>query len=456
MKNIYLLIIGLCLFNSALLAQGSLNTVLEYHWSDSTLPGSTIFNNTYNEVWGFVQGGREYAVIGSTMGTHIFDVNVTSAATQVAFVQGLVANSSIIHRDYHDFNGYLYCVADEGTSSLQILDLSYLPDSVVKVYDSNALIRRAHNIFIDTTTAKMYVCGGYTTSPNSYSVYSLANPTAPVFLKSYSTAGYVHDTYVRNDTAYLNAGPNGLFIVDFSNTANPVALGSLTSYPFQGYNHSGWLNEAGNIYILADENHGMHLKVLDVSDFNNISVLSTIIPPNTTANAIPHNVIIKGSHAYVSYYYDGLQIFDISTPTAPFRSGYYDTSILPNNNSYMGAWGVYPYLPSGKVLVSDMQNGLYIFDVNGALTTIANPVHEDKLQLFPNPTAGMVNILDASTADREVSIAVYDMLGHMVFSLPAATTGMRSLDLSHLANGTYHIVMTGSNIYKHNRVTLAR
>ena len=52
-------------------------------------------------------------------------------------------------------------------------------------------------------------------------------------------------------------------------------LASLTSYPDAGYNHSGWLNDDATIYAMQDENHGYSVKILDVSDFNNISVLST-------------------------------------------------------------------------------------------------------------------------------------------------------------------------------------
>ena len=36
--------------------------------------------------------------------------------------------------------------------------------------------------------------------------------------------------------------------------------------------------------------------------------------------------------------------------------------------SYKGAWGVYPYLSSGNIIVSDMQTGLYIIDVTSGTT----------------------------------------------------------------------------------------
>ena len=62
-----------------------------------------------------------------------------------------ILGGGVIHRDYHDFSGYLYIVCDEGSSStLQIIDITNLPNSVNTVYDSDILFTRAHNIFIDT------------------------------------------------------------------------------------------------------------------------------------------------------------------------------------------------------------------------------------------------------------------------------------------------------------------
>ena len=58
------------------------------------------------------------------------------------------------------------------------MDLSYLPDSVHLVYDSDSLITRAHNIFIDTAKAKMYACAVATQSGfHAMNIYDLFNPT---------------------------------------------------------------------------------------------------------------------------------------------------------------------------------------------------------------------------------------------------------------------------------------
>ena len=146
MKRLFLL----CTFLPCILsAQNSLNASLLYHWMDSTIIGTSLYNNAYNEVWGMVYNNKEFAVIGSTEGTHIFDVTDPVSSSQIAFIPGAAQGAAIVHRDYHDYNGYLYIVCDEGSSTLQIVDVSNLPTSFNIVYDSDSLFKRAHNIFID-------------------------------------------------------------------------------------------------------------------------------------------------------------------------------------------------------------------------------------------------------------------------------------------------------------------
>ena len=131
-------------------AQVAEHVNLLFNWYEDTLIGSAEYDNVYNEIWGVVVDDREYAIIGSSYGTHFFDVTIPEFSFEVAVVKGRVIGSQIIHRDYHDYNGYLYAVCDEGVSSLQIIDISTLPDSVSLVYDSSELFERSQNIFIDT------------------------------------------------------------------------------------------------------------------------------------------------------------------------------------------------------------------------------------------------------------------------------------------------------------------
>mgnify|MGYP001425422663 CR=1 FL=1 len=412
-------------------------TNLLYNWQDTTLVGSWAYDNTYNECWGLTVNNKEIAIIGSTAGTHFFDVTDPINTTEVSFVAGGYTGGGVIHRDYHDFEGYLYVVCDEGSSStLQIIDVSTLPDSVTTVYDSNNLFTKSHNIYIDTTTAKLYACASNT----AMDVYSLQSPINPTLIYSYNAVGHVHDAFVRNDTAYLNCGNDGLRIMDFSMVDTigdqPIELASLTSYPDAGYNHSGWLSDDGTIYIMQDENHGYDVKTLDVSDFNNISVLATFnsgVDPESMA----HNGILRGDNLYISYYHDGLRVFDISDPYNPIQTWKYDTYSPNSHASYKGAWGVYPNLPSGNIIISDMQTGLYIFE---SITT-KEPEIETGKSPFPNPAKNQFTIFNSHAKN----LTLYNTLGGKVKE-QKLNPNQNTISKGNLADGLYFYSLNNGNI----------
>ena len=394
------------LLTNILKAQVAENVNLLFNWNEDTLVGSAAFDNVYNEVWGVVVDDREYAIIGSTYGTHFFDVTNPQSSYEAAFVMGRVVGPEIIHRDYHDYQGYLYAVSDEGASSLQIIDISTLPDSVSVVYDSSDLFERSHNIFIDTAKARLYTTNG--------DIYSLENPLDPKFIYNTPLLS-CHDVYVENDTAYINRGTQGFAIVDFSQTTlenqSHEVIGTLASYPDQGYNHSGWITPDGNYYAMADETWGMRMKMLDISDFSNIEVIA-LFGSGIDVNSIPHNQIINGNYLYTAYYHDGLYVHDIYNPSTPILMGYYDTFEPNHHDSYMGAWGVYPFLPSGNILLSDMQTGLYVFEVN-----YDNPLSDyemlvNKNKIYPNPSDGIINVELTSVSEVEL----FDIQGGIVYS----------------------------------------
>ena len=448
MNRLVAVIVALSLSGS-IASQNSLNVNLVFHWEDSTIVPSSQYNNTYNEVWGVKVNGREYAIIGATDGTHFFDITNPLNVDTVAFVAGADDGTNIVHRDYHDYNGYLYAVCDEGTSTLQIIDMNFLPDSVVVVYDSDSLFIRSHNIFIDGAKARLYTCGG--NGNNGIRVFSLADPANPIELVNFSTPSTVHDVFVRNDTAFANVSDTGLFIYDMSNILSPQLMGFRIHYPDTLYNHSGWLNSDGSVYVFAEENHGRDLKVCDVSNMSNITILSQIDINSSDPNAIAHNLIIEGDFLYISSYYDGLQIYDISNPSNPVKVGYYDTYSLPNLKSYKGAWGVYPLLPSGLVLVSDMQTGLYVFDVSAA-TGVQEPTFNSSTTIYPNPATSKITIRSEMSLSENAVISIYDRLGKLVKQTTTSGTGISeiNLDISDLSDGFYVLkIMEGERTIAH-------
>ena len=363
----FFLIIGLILFGfNQLSAQVSLNMNLLGTWDDNGLPVNS--GVTYNDIWGYEAAGREYAIIGTITGTYFFDITVPASPVQVHFEAGAFNNT--IWRDFKTYGNYAYGVADAGASTLQIFDLSGLPVTVTKVYDSNVFFARAHNIFIEESSGRMYAAGSNTNS-TGIKVFDIAtDPANPILIGNPNLGKYSHDIFVRNDTAWCFMGnSNGYEVWDFTDPASPNLLGNLNTYPEQGYCHAGWLTDSGNELIFTDETHNTGIKIADVSDPSSMSILSvfrsTLLAPAFT-NSIPHNVFVKGGYLYISYYHDGVQVYDISDPSNPFKAAFYDTE--PGNVNYAGyagSWGVYPYLPSGLIIASDVKNGLFILGITG-------------------------------------------------------------------------------------------
>jgi choice-of-anchor B domain-containing protein len=391
----------------------------------------------YNEVWGFVHNGEEYGVIGHKLGTTVCKITADDKLAHIQTFRGsAIEEWTVIHRDYHDYNGYLYEVCDQSTSTLRIYDLQYLPDSLHIVYDSDDLILRCHNIFIDSSSALLYACG-MTDGIESYAmrVYSLADPINPQLVYTYPFVDYVHDCYVRNDTAYLNCAFQGLRVVNFANPTMPMPLGSLQFYPDLGYNHSGWLSEDGKTYVMCDETSGARFKVLDVSNLSSIEVKSFTKPP-TFNETMPHNVMLKDGLAYFSYYNDGLQIYDVRNPAAPKRIAYYDTYNGDDGPTelFNGAWGVYTFLPSKRLLVSDRSFGLHLIKYD------APPRIEpesDDVYIYPNPVVnGEAYFYLNHRSSYTYQFSLFDDRGRLVKSLEDNTDYLY-LDLTTLSSGVY-------------------
>lgn len=329
-------------------------------WDDNTLV-SNGFGAQYSDVYGGVVNGVEYAIIGSTEGAHILSLEDPTNPTEVAFIPGAYAGSGVSHRDYHIHNDLLYAVCDQGASTLQIIDLSPLPDPPTIMYDSDAVFARTHNIFIDIDHDRLYAISASGTGFSSpVLVIDISTPTSPILefdLSNFMSGA--HDIYVEDNIAYVNGG-SSLTVIDLNGPV-PVLAGTLDDYPDQGGNHSGWLDSETGIYIFADENFGYDLKVCDVSDLTDITVESTF-NSGVDPSSIPHNMIFRDNYCHLSYYHDGLQIFDISDPQNPVLAGYYDTYLVDDHSGFKGAWGVYPLLPSGHILISDMMEGLFVLD----------------------------------------------------------------------------------------------
>ncbi|MDO8550160.1 MAG: choice-of-anchor B family protein [Ignavibacteria bacterium] len=307
----------------------------------------------YNDCWGYVDPqGREYALLGVRNGTSIIDITNPAQPDEIVFIPA----SFSTWRDIKTHGNYAYIVSDFTSDGLQIVDLSQLPNTATLVNTVTTYFESAHNLYIADGYA--YIAGAFPGS--GIHILSLANPTNPVETAYYSASGYVHDVYVYNDTAYASS-EDRYDLIDVSNKANPQLVSQSAALPGI-YAHSGWLTEDKRYFIACEE---FDVRDITIWDLQDRSTWSLVVPTFATATNTPvHNPFVKGNFVYISYYNDGLVVLDISDPTDPSIAGYYDT-YPGSSGSYTGAWGTYPFFPSGAVIISDMQTGLYVVDFLG-------------------------------------------------------------------------------------------
>jgi choice-of-anchor B domain-containing protein len=357
-----------------------------------------------SNLWGFVDldDSREYAVLGHRNGTAVYDV--TQPATPV--LVGNVAGNSSLWREVKVYQvrdpntgthrAYAYVTTEAAGSGLQILDLTNLPNSV-SLASTLADFGSSHTVFISNVDyASMtalpgreafLVVAGANVAGGAYRIYSLANPVLPALVTPPPAGtGYMHDStsMVITDarTTQCAAAHNPCeVLVDFNETSidlwdvtdknAPVRL-SATSYPTATYVHSGWPTEDNRFIVVHDEldelrrSLNTHIYTLDIGSLTAPTLVTSYTGPLT---ATDHNGYTRGNRYYVSHYKRGLVIFDLTTPTALSESGSFDTYLSPTANSAGtdGAWGVYPFLPSGTLLVSDIENGLFLLKRNETL-----------------------------------------------------------------------------------------
>ncbi len=389
-------------------------SLLDHWFSDTIITNST--EARFNDCWGFKSNGKEYAALGSTEGIHIFEIGENDKLIFRDFQKGTYSATNVVHRDFKIYKNYLYAVCDEGTSALQIYDTSTLPDSLTLVAEINAGFGRIHNIFIDTSSALLLACDvkDYTMgSVSPMRIYNILNPINPLLLFSGpSDVNVVHDAFARDGKIILNCGFDGLRTYDVSNPSTPQLIQTIDIYQDQGYNHQGWLSPDGTTYIFADETNGKKIKKVTVNENYQMNIIS-MFGTNIENQSVPHNIMLSDKFAYVAYYNEGLRIYDYTYKT-PVEVAYYDTYPTDHPFKMNGAWGVYSAFFSKRIIVSDRQNGLFLFQFDEDEYT--RNEKEEKLSIYPNPLISNNNLtvkLNEKFVDK-IEVEIYDYTGKAV------------------------------------------
>ena len=188
----------------------------------------------------------------------------------------------------------------------------------------------------------------------------VANPENPPLLGVFNDY-YLHDGMARGDTLWGGAINDGVFtVIDVSDKQNPEIIGSHATP--NNFSHNCWISDDGDYLFTTDEVSGAYVAAYDVSNLNDIEELDRIQAWSPQTNVIPHNTHVDGDFIVTSYYADGVSVVDVSNPSNMIEVGYYDTSEDYSGGGFNGAWGAYPWLPSGNLLVTDIETGLYVLE----------------------------------------------------------------------------------------------
>lgn len=357
-----------------------------------------------NDIWGHVDlnTGDEYALIGLRNGVAVVNVSDPETPQEVGTIRGLSSTwRDIKVYQYFDENinawqAYAYATIDNSTDYVTIINLNQLPNTVSLV-EKNRVVTQAHNVYITNVDYSLNIALpnltpsiqliGSNRFGGAFHSYSLAQPSTLTNLTSnYFGSGYTHDgasiniTDERKNSQCNSSEASCTIFIDFNekemklwNITNTSATTLLGTGEYDDvaksnqYVHSGWGTEDKQFIFLHDEfdekDGGLNstVRIFSIADLTNPTQVGQWTGPT---RAIDHNGFVRGNRYYMSNYERGLTVLDITDPANPIDVGYFDTYTPSNNAGFNGAWGTYPFLPSGNILVSDINSGLYVLKDN--------------------------------------------------------------------------------------------
>jgi choice-of-anchor B domain-containing protein len=341
------------------------------------MPLSTIGGGSGNDIWGWTDplNGKEYALMGRSNGTAFVDI---SDPENPVYLGNLPTHSSSSSwRDVKVYDNHAFVVSEANSHGMQVFDLTRLrtvaspPVTFTEDAHYNG-ISGVHNIVINEDSGYAYSVGGGCSG--GLHMIDISTPTSPTFAGCFSSDGYTHDAQCVNYTGpdsehngseiCFNANEDTLTIVDVTNKSAPDQLARV-GYANSRYTHQVWVTEDQQYLMMGDEldeqnfGHNTRTFMWDISDLD----APVLLGYHTGAtSAIDHNLYIKGDLAYESNYRAGLEILDISDIANAnlSRVAYFD--VYPNSNSasFNGSWSNYPFFDSGVVIVSGIEQGLFI------------------------------------------------------------------------------------------------
>lgn len=347
-----------------------------------------------NDIWGWTdpRDGREYALMGLSTGTAFVDITDPGHPELV----GNLATETVLStwRDIKVFADHAFIVSEATDHGMQVFNLRRLRNTDDRPASFRATAHydgfgNAHNIVLNEESGYAYAVGTSTCEGGLHMI-DISNPRQPRFAGCFDADGYTHDaqcvSYRGPDPDYqareicFNANEDTLTIVDVTDKSNPFMI-SRTGYDGNGYTHQGWATEDHALYLMDDEgdegrfDHNARTYVWDIADLDAPTMINRF---TSSADSIDHNQYVVGDHVFQANYTSGLRVLELRNRNRGrlVEVGYFD--IFPEDDLplahpdhedddvkgdarfFNGAWSVYPFFASGNVVVSGIEQGLYV------------------------------------------------------------------------------------------------
>ncbi len=406
---------------------------------NTTYQSDVKYTPSLNDVWGYAANGREYALVGLRNAVNIQDV--TDPANPIDL--GSATGPASTWRDMKTFGSYAY-VTNDTNGGILIIDLSNLPNALTAsdwsywnppIADlGGGQLQNCHNLYIDEF-GYCYLAGCNLNNGGIIYLDLFTTPGTPIYVDKGPNV-YAHDVYTSNNKMYASEIWVGVVsIYDVSDKSNTDFVNS-QSTP-NTFTHNAWTGNNETVVYTTDERANAWTVAYDISDPLNIQELDRFRPLATEGTGVfPHNVHVLNDFLVISHYSDGVVIVDASVPSNLIEVGNYDTC----DGNCSGAWGAYPFLPSGNILVSDINEGLFVLSPNYVR---AARLHGNITDITTGATIfGATVTLNSSQANGESS----DLSGDYKTGLAASGTYTVTISKAGYTSQTHTVVLTNGVI----------
>lgn len=343
----------------------------------SFTPLSTFSATAGNDIWGWTDPvtGKEYALMGVNNGTVFVDITNPEIPVYLGKLPTHTFSSS--WRDVKVYQDHAFVVSEASGHGMQVFDLTRLRSVTIfpTTFSADAhygSFGSAHNIVINDESGYAYAVGG--NCSGGLHMIDISTPTSPTFAGCFSSDGYTHDaqcvTYSGPDIDYtgreicFNANEDTVTIVDVTDKSAPAQIARV-GYPGAEYTHQVWLMEDQATLLVDDEldeisnGHNTRTYIWDTTDLDLPQLLAF---EDGATGAIDHNLYVNGLFAFQSNYRAGLRIVDLHQAASGklTEAAYFDIYPASNSASFNGNWSNYPYFASGSVIVSGIEQGLFV------------------------------------------------------------------------------------------------